>query len=206
MKAVETKDGTLTFYNDTFNEHYHSLSGAMEEAEKKYVEALGVKNGDTILDICFGLGYNSYAAIKAAKKLKIVALELDLIVLQQLQELELGEEYKIIKTVAKEHKYRDKDYDITLHLGKAQETIKQVTETFNIVFLDPFSPKKNPELWTEAFFQDIFHRMKPGAKLATYSCARKIRENLKTVGFEVKDGPTIGRWAPATIALKPNTP
>ena len=38
--------------------------------------------------------------------------------------------------------------------------------------------------------------------LTTYSCARQVRENLKKAGFIVKDGPCVGRRAPATIALK----
>ena len=202
MKSVKTKDGSITFYNPDYDEHYHSLSGAMEEADKKYVEALGVKDGDIILDICFGLGYNSYAAIKAKKDLKIIALEKDKVVLEELQEIELDEKYEIIKSLTKNLSYKDEHYELKLILGDAQETIKQVTETFDIVFLDPFSPKKNPELWTKEFFEEIYKRMKPGAKLATYSCARLVRENLKAVGFEVIDGPTIGRWAPATIAKK----
>ena len=201
MKTVQTKDGSLTFYNPDYDEHYHSLSGAMEEAQKKYVEALEVKDGDTILDICFGLGYNTYAAILAKTNLKIVALEKDEAVLQKLQEIDQPK-FDIIKKLAKDKVYKDNDYDLKLIMGNAEQTIKQVTETFDIVFLDPFSPKKNPELWTTDFFKEIFKRMKPGARLATYSCARLVRENLKAVGFEVTDGPTIGRWAPATIAKK----
>ena len=73
---------------------------------------------------------------------------------------------------------------------------------FDIVFLDPFSPRKNPELWSEEFFKEIYSRMKKGAKLATYSCARKIRENLKTAGFKVIDGPNVGRRGPSTNAIK----
>ena len=38
--------------------------------------------------------------------------------------------------------------------------------------------------------------------LATYSCARIVRDNLKEAGFEVFDGPSVGRRAPSTIAKK----
>jgi tRNA U34 5-methylaminomethyl-2-thiouridine-forming methyltransferase MnmC len=44
--------------------------------------------------------------------------------------------------------------------------------------------------------------MKEGAKLSTYSYARWIRNNLKNAGFEVLDGPILGRRSPSTIALK----
>jgi len=203
MKLTKTKDDSYTFFNEEYQEAYHSLTGAIEEAVKKYVEPLGVKDGQTILDICFGLGYNTFAAIEKAKNLKIIALERDEKVLESLQELEIGGKYDIIKKLAREKKYKDKDYDLTLILGPAETTIKQIKEECDIVFLDPFSPKKNPELWTEAFFKEIFKRMKPGAKLATYSCARAVRDNLRAVGFIVTDGPAVGRRGPSTNAQKP---
>ena len=68
------------------------------------------------------------------------------------------------------------------------------------MFLDPFSPPKNPELWTESFFREVKKLMKPKAILATYSCARIVRDNLKKAGFIVKDGPIIGRRSPSTLA------
>ncbi|MSR86347.1 hypothetical protein EXS74_03045 [Candidatus Woesearchaeota archaeon] len=202
MKLMKTKDDSYTFFNEKYQEAYHSLTGAIEEAKKKYIEPLEVKEGDVILDICFGLGYNTFAAVEHTKNIKVIGLEIDEEILKDLQELQINEKYEIIKQLAKEKRYKDKDYDLTLIMGPAQETIKTLQEQFDIVFLDPFSPRKNPELWTKEFFQDIFQRMKPGAKLATYSCARAIRENLRAVGFIVKDGPSVKRRGPSTNALK----
>lgn len=203
MKVIKTNDNSVTFFNETYQEYYHSLTGALEEAQKKYIEPLHVKDGMKILDICFGLGYNTYAALEAAKYLKIIALERDKEVLQKLQQIELPGKYSIIKHVAKEGKYKDNDYDILLLFGPAEETIKTIDEEFDVVFLDPFSPKRNPELWTIEFFTEIYKRMKPRGKLGTYSCARQIRTNLKTVGFIVEDGPCVRRRGPSTIATKP---
>jgi len=203
MKLVKTKDNSYTFFNEEYQEIYHSQTGALEEAQKKYIEPLGVKDNQIILDICFGLGYNTFAAIENAKHLKIIALEKDPKILEDLQRLYINKNYnKIIKKVAKDYYYKDENYEIQLILGPAEETIKTVKEMFDIVFLDPFSPRKNPELWSEEFFKEIYSRMKKGAKLATYSCARKIRENLKTAGFKVIDGPNVGRRGPSTNAIK----
>ena len=44
--------------------------------------------------------------------------------------------------------------------------------------------------------------MKKGAILATFSCAGIVRRNLQEVGFEVKDGPVVGRRTPGTTAIK----
>ncbi|MBL7051543.1 MAG: tRNA (5-methylaminomethyl-2-thiouridine)(34)-methyltransferase MnmD [Nanoarchaeota archaeon] len=202
MQLVKTKDNSFTFFNEEFQENYHSISGALEEANKKFIEPLEIKDGMTILDICFGLGYNTLAAIEKYKNLKIIALENDPKILEELQRIELKGKFEIIKKLAKDHYYKDDNYEITLILGDAKKTIKEVKEKVDIVFLDPFSPKKNPELWTKEFFSDIYSLMKKESKLATYSCAGQVRRNLKEVGFEIKDGPCVGRRAPSTIAIK----
>jgi len=59
-----------------------------------------------------------------------------------------------------------------------------------------------PELWTEELFSEIFKRCANGCVLTTYSCARIVRDNMKKVGFEVLDGPCVGRKSPSTIARK----
>ena len=202
MKLIQTKDKSYTFFNEEYQEIYHSQTGALEEAQKKYIEPLGVKDNQVILDICFGLGYNTFAAIENAKHLKIIALEKDPKVLEDLQTLDIKGNYNIIKKVAKDYYYKDDNYEIKLILGPAEETIKKVKEKFDVVFLDPFAPRNNPELWTEEFFKEIYSKMKKGAKLATYSCARKIRDNLKSAGFKVIDGPNVGRRGPSTNAIK----
>jgi tRNA U34 5-methylaminomethyl-2-thiouridine-forming methyltransferase MnmC len=44
--------------------------------------------------------------------------------------------------------------------------------------------------------------MKPNSRLATYSCARVVRDNLKNAGFQIFDGPKLWRRGPSTIAVK----
>jgi tRNA U34 5-methylaminomethyl-2-thiouridine-forming methyltransferase MnmC len=200
MQLVKTKDGSFTFYNEDFKEWYHSKSGALQEAKLKFVDQLNVKEGDKILDICFGLGYNTLAAIQKRENLKIVALEIDPIILDSIQELQIDKKFEIVKLLARYKEYKDSHYDLKLILGPAQNTIKIVNEKFDIVFLDPFSPKGNPELWTKEFFEDIKKVLSKDGKLATYSCARTVRDNLKSAGFKIKDGIKLHRRGPSTIA------
>ena len=103
---------------------------------------------------------------------------------------------------SKTHKIKKNNIEINIIIGDAKETINNIHETFDAVFFDPFSPKKCPELWTLEIFQKINQLMKPGAILATYSCATHVRNKLKDVGFDVQDGPIFGRKSPATIAIK----
>lgn len=203
MKKIITGDRSLTFHNKEYDECYHSVSGAIEEAFEKFAKPCKLKDGMKVLDICFGIGYNSLAAISSAD-VGIVALESDAEILSRIDEIKVDEklqkDYNKIKKAAKKLEYSDDKISIGIILGDARETIKKVNGKFDAVFLDPFSPKKCPVLWTEEFFSEIAKRMKKGAVLATYSCAAKVRENLKSAGFNVTDGPCVGRKSPSTIA------
>ncbi|MBT5419293.1 MAG: hypothetical protein HOK80_00225, partial [Candidatus Cloacimonetes bacterium] len=92
---------------------------------------------------------------------------------------------------------------IQVLLGDALQKIDDLpNDVFDRVFFDPFSPKKQPEMWSKELFQKIYSKMRVGAKLSTYSCAKQVRKNMMNAGFKVIDGPIIGRKSPATIAIK----
>lgn len=211
MQKIITKDNSITFHNEEYDENYHSVSGALEEAFEKFAKPCKLKNGMKVLDVCFGLGYNSLAAISLAN-VEIIALEnnpeilkikdITLPINYKIKNKDLEKNYEKIKKAAENLKYEDNQAKIKIILGDARKTVKKLNEKFDVVFLDPFSPKKCPELWTEEFFNDICKLMKKGAVLATYSCARIVRDNLKNAGFVVKDGPCVGRKSPSTLAYK----
>ena len=218
MKEYITEDGSITLYNPEYEEYYHSKSGALEESFEKFVKPceikeLAKKGHIKILDIGFGLGYNAIAAIDTALKannnceIEIISLENDKSVLLKLKSLKPKlKHYGIIEKleydpITKSYLYEDKKIHLRIKIGDATQIIKTINDKFDAVFLDPFSPAKNPELWTVEFFKDIKQRMKQGTILATYSYAKTIRNNLAKAGFTVKDGPIIGRRSPSTIAV-----
>ncbi len=207
MRKMITGDGSFTLFNRDYNETYHSTSGAIEESVRKYVEPCRIEDGMRILDICFGLGYNCLAAIHRSRNLDIVSLEKDENVLKEIQTIRVPpafkDDYEVIKETAERLSFEEGNLKIRIIIGDASKTIIQLKESekFDAVFLDPFSPPKNPELWTPEFFQGIARLLKKGAVLSTFTCARKVRENLKKTGFYVKDGPCVGRRSPSTIAV-----
>jgi len=207
MKQITTKDGSVTFHNEKYDDIYHSVSGAIEESQKKFIEPCNIRSGMKILDICFGIGYNSLMAIHKTKELDIIGIEKDENILQKTLEVEVPEklqkDYEFIKAAVEQGELIINDLRINLIVGDALDIIENLEDNqFDAVFLDPFSPKKNPELWTENFFKQIYRVMKKGAKLATYSCARAVRDNLQKAGFKTQDVPPVGRRAPSTLAIK----
>jgi tRNA U34 5-methylaminomethyl-2-thiouridine-forming methyltransferase MnmC len=89
-----------------------------------------------------------------------------------------------------------------LIVGDALVEIPKISKKFDVIIFDPFSPKKQPELWTQEFFSEVSKLAKKGCVLTTYSCARVAKDGLTKAGFSVSNGPCIGRRAPSLIAVK----
>jgi predicted methyltransferase len=135
MEKVITKDSSVTFYSEKYKETYRSISGAEEESVKKFVEPAKVaekaKSGRIdILDVCFGLGYNSAAAIDAALKsnpnckVSVLGLENDTEIISKIEEVNPSfQSYKIIKKLIKMHEISEKNIHIKLIIGDARNTI-----------------------------------------------------------------------------------
>jgi len=208
IKFVTTRDGSQTAYNQQADEHYHSVTGAIEEAFEKYVKPLQITDGMCILDYCFGLGYNSIAATAQHSNLQITALEKDIQIVRAMKKVAppvpISHKYEIFSDLAEQNIIKDNDNNvIKLILGDVFQTLPTLPdEFFDRVFFDPFSPTKQPEMWNLQIFNLVYAKLKAGGKLATYSCAKMVRNNMRYAGFRVYDGPQVGRKSPATIAVK----
>ena len=83
MKNIEiiiTDDGSIGLYNKEINEIYHSRKGAKKEAFEKFVEPALILNKKPlkILDICYGIGYNTKCAIENFKSIELIdCIEID---------------------------------------------------------------------------------------------------------------------------------
>ena len=62
-----TEDGSIGLYSYAEHDVYHSKFGALTEAWEKFVipsgieELLNKKNNINVLDVCYGIGYNTKA-------------------------------------------------------------------------------------------------------------------------------------------------
>lgn len=213
MNKVITDDGSITFRNSELDECYHTKSGALDEALRKHVIPSGILDVENVViaDICFGLGYNSLVALheiwkkNPVQKITLYAFENDSEIMSQLKDINLGEMNDVRDIFVKlinEGEYSDHRLKAKMFLGDFRSEMKKVSG-FTVVFFDPFSPQKVPELWSLEVFSDLYLLCAPGCVLTTYSCARLVRDGLKGAGFIVSDGPTIGRRSPSTIARKP---
>ena len=63
LKEIVTNDGSISLRSIIFQENFHSIEGALKETEIKFINPSDLKrfkdSSLNVLDICFGLGYNS---------------------------------------------------------------------------------------------------------------------------------------------------
>jgi len=199
-KLVTTQDGSTTLYSEEFKESYHStFDGALHESLYKHVIPAFSFQKDkselTILDICFGLGYNTLATIyyiqkeKLNTKVHILSPEFDQELISSLSTFEYPKEFDSLKDIIKELSqnfyYEDKQFKIEILLGDARVSIPKIKHKVDIVYQDAFSPKKNPLLWTKEYFADIKALCKEDTILTTYSVAIAVRMGLYENGFNI---------------------
>ena len=208
--VIATDDGSTTFWNDHVKEHYHMRTGARLEAEEKYVQPAHLQKQLQhkplhLLDICFGLGYNSQAALIAASDaihpLHITALEMDRRIVRHAAETlpsDLTTNFNWNTTLQQLYKHGFAsplpDHHIKMHWGDARHTITHLTDaSVDLVFLDAFSSTRNSECWTLQFFEQIKRIMRPHAQLFTYAAAGPIRAGLLQAGFSIGEITPVGR-------------
>jgi tRNA U34 5-methylaminomethyl-2-thiouridine-forming methyltransferase MnmC len=95
----------------------------------------------------------------------------------------------IVDALALSQYYADEDYSVEVAIGDAREILKQKEASFDIVYQDAFSPKKNPELWTIEYFSDIKRLLAKEAVITTYSKATPVRLALYELGFNLYEHP-----------------
>jgi tRNA 5-methylaminomethyl-2-thiouridine biosynthesis bifunctional protein len=78
---------------------------------------------------------------------------------------------------------------LTLALGDACRELRRLMLAADAIYLDGFSPTKNPELWTPEICRAIARLAAPGATLATWSVAARLREALAAHEFELEKRP-----------------
>ena len=194
MKIIKTKDGSNTLFSQRYNQHYHNPDdGAINEALTKHIIPTFTFHKDkkelTILDICFGIGYNTFSTIYYVLqnnldiKLNIYSPELDANLVKSLEDFPFPKEFDsikhIINSVAKTSKYEDEKIKIEVFIGNARKYIKSLKpNSFDIVFQDAFSSDVNFELWTKEYFEDIYKITNDNFIMSSYAIATPIRLSM----------------------------
>lgn len=210
-----TDDGTP--YCERYGDVYHACAGGTAQAEHVFLAGNALpqrwrgRECFTILETGFGLGLNfltTWSAWRAdpqrSTRLHFVSCELHPFVRSDLARLqaqwpefaplaaELQAQWPPLTPGLHRLELDQGRVTLTLHFGEARDGLAQFDLRADALFLDGFSPARNPELWSQRLFHLLGRLVAPGATLATWSVAGEVREGLRRAGFQVEKAAGFG--------------
>ena len=222
LVAKITNDGSFSLLSNHYKEAFHSRSGAKEEAEFKYLAPAQLNRIETnetinILDVCFGMGYNSGCLIEQLNKKDVAVslwgLEIDYRPLSIALQSEIflkgwsRQVVEIFQEIQINGEWKNELSSGKILWGDARNNIHKIPKEnmFDLILLDPFSPSNCPELWSEEFLIELSSKLKSEGKLITYCTAAAIRGSLKRAGLSVNSlvpkDTEKSSWSSGTIGI-----
>ena len=222
---VLTDDGSYSINSKEINnkiETLHTSTGAISESFEKFIKPMKFNYSEdiAILDICAGLGYNTSAAIEdfmrnSTKNLKIDMVEISkatlacgLLVPSPIKEHDITKkaiEDELIKqdyaSLQLEECEIPDNVNINVYIEDARQTVQKLKDnTYDAIFLDPFSQNMAPELFSIEFFRQFRRVIKDDGIVATYTSSAPVRAGFIEAGFFIGLGPIFGRKQGGTLA------
>lgn len=211
-QVIKTEDGSHTLKSPLFDEACHSLNGAYAETLHNYIGPNRIEdfyeNEDrdvlNILEVGFGLGVGAQATaetidqkINPSHRLNYFALELDEGLIEYardhtqikshnlpvFRELKRYEQDSLVY-----YRAQKKHSCLTILIGDARESLPLAIKIglcpkFHVIYQDPFSPRKNPGLWTQEWFELLASTSQEMASLSTYCASVSPRKAMLEAGF-----------------------
>ncbi|MBI4756251.1 MAG: bifunctional tRNA (5-methylaminomethyl-2-thiouridine)(34)-methyltransferase MnmD/FAD-dependent 5-carboxymethylaminomethyl-2-thiouridine(34) oxidoreductase MnmC [Betaproteobacteria bacterium] len=200
-------------YGDVF----HSAAGGPEQARHVFLHGNGLprrwagRQHYAILETGFGLGLNflaTWAALRqdssAPRRLDFFSAERHPLTRDDLQRAH--QHWPALEPLARQLRaawpplmsgFHRLHLDggrvtLTLLLGDALEALSRLDGCFDAIYLDGFSPSRNPHMWSPDLFAQLARLGCASATLATWSVAGEVRRGLTEAGFELDRRPGFG--------------
>ena len=222
---VLTDDGSYSINSKEINhkvETLHTSTGAISESFEKFIKPMkfDYSKDIAILDICAGLGYNSSAAIADFMKNSTANLTIDMVEISKatfacgllvpspipehditkkaIEDELIAQDYATLSLQTAEI---PENIDINVFIEDARQTVQTLEDnTYDAIFLDPFSQNMAPELFSVEFFKEFRRVIKDDGIVATYTSSAPVREGFIEAGFYIGLGPIFGRMQGGTLA------
>ncbi|MCO5230409.1 MAG: tRNA (5-methylaminomethyl-2-thiouridine)(34)-methyltransferase MnmD [Chitinophagales bacterium] len=199
-----TADGSATLYVPHWDEHYHSVHGAIQESNHVFINA-GLKyfieeySPDVvrIYEVGFGTGLNAFLTAKWALenqiRIEYYSIEAYPLSIEEALSLNYTEGfesqwlilYEELHRVSWNEKNRISDY-FSIHKINGKIEDKMNVKDIDIVYFDAFAPSAQPELWTEDVFQSFYNIMSKNGILVTYCAKGAVRRAMKAADWKIE--------------------
>jgi tRNA U34 5-methylaminomethyl-2-thiouridine-forming methyltransferase MnmC len=206
-KIIVTLDGSHSIEIPEMNVTYHSIHGAIQESKHVFIEA-GLKSliltegaQLNVFEMGFGTGLNALLTIIEAEKpqKKIYYETVDPFPLdntetrslnycKQLDREDLQPIFEQLHSCEWETKTSITE---NFHFKKSKSSLlnRENSETFELIYFDPFAPNAQPELWTKEIFEKMFAMLEPDGVLVTYCSKGDVRRTMQAAGFTIEKLP-----------------
>src|SRR5574342_316327 len=195
-----------TPYAEAFGDVYHSAEGGPGQSRHVFLAGNGLprrwagRGRFVILETGFGFGLNFLVTWQAWRRdpdrcgrLHFVSVEKHPFSLQDLRTLherypELREEAAQLHSqwpllVSGGHRAELEQGRVVLTLFFADiKILRELRLAAESIYLDGFSPAKNPEMWSPALMRALSRLAAPQASAATWSVAASVRSALESAG------------------------
>lgn len=201
-EIVLTQDGSSSIFLPEWNEHYHSVHGAVQEAYHVFIKnGLDLFRNRTqldLLEIGFGTGLNAIITNSESKKYKIAVNYIG-VEAYPVTSLEISK-MNYIEKLGFDHLKTDfiRMHEVPWHeihqISMGFKLIKRkmlfeeidVQNQYDLIYFDAFGARVQPELWTENIFRKMYNALVEGGVLVTYSAKGSVRRAMQNVGFTVE--------------------
>ncbi|HUQ26304.1 MAG TPA: bifunctional tRNA (5-methylaminomethyl-2-thiouridine)(34)-methyltransferase MnmD/FAD-dependent 5-carboxymethylaminomethyl-2-thiouridine(34) oxidoreductase MnmC [Burkholderiales bacterium] len=211
-----------TPYSTAFDDVYHSAAGGPAQAEHVFLRGNGLpqrwagRERFVVLETGFGLGLNFLVTLQAWRrnpgtKLHYVSVEKHPFTLHDLQTLH--QRYPSLREEAAElhsvwpmllsggHRAELDQGRVVLTLFFADiKVLRDLRLSADAIYLDGFSPAKNPDMWSSQVMRAVSRLAAPEATAATWSVATEVRASLERVGFAVEKRAGFGHKKEMLVA------
>ena len=210
MTFYEVRENS-DLYSLKYGDIYWSKDGAWEEKNYIFLNSIEIRekwkssNSFQILELGFGAGINFLATLNAWRETPNKTGNLQYFSIEEnpLPKSTLIEIYKNLKISSELYdeflnsyffidngihflSLHNSTFHLYLYIGNAYPILKEISTEFDVLFLDGFSPSKNPDMWSKNIFTELFRICKLNGLFTTYSTSTIVKDNAKIVGFEIQ--------------------
>ncbi len=209
LQILSTADGSTTLLNQSLNETYHSIHGAIQESQHVFIESglnyllhRSAQKSISILEVGFGTGLNALlTALVAAKedvKIEYETLEAfplsreTVSLLNYPLQLNGGGAASIFNSLHQVEWNKSQIISSNFNLLKRELKIQDADfekEKFDLIYFDAFAPSKQPEMWELPVLRKVAEAMKHRAVFVTYSAKGQLKRDLILLGLMVEKIP-----------------
>ncbi len=202
MELKITNDGSDTLYLPEMDEQYHSLNGAVTEANHVYINAgfrFHPSVTPTVFEVGFGTGLNGLltASVSEAEKRAVFYIAIEKYPLPH----EIVNKLNYSNYISKNgynlfRKIHDSPWETPVEISPTFRLLKihsdfisgtwQLPDLCDIIYFDAFGPDKQPEMWLPEQMTKIYNNTRQGGVVVTYSAKGEVRRRMAAAGFRME--------------------